>query len=164
MQILHHRQIEQKIKRLAIEILERNTQTPALMIAGVNRNGMQFARLLLAELQPMTDAAIVLTNIVLNPANPLAAPIEIGMPLSEMDGKPIIVVDDVANTGRTLFYACKPLLDILPSKLEIAVLVDRTHKTFPVKVDYFGISLATTLHDNIRVDLSQEAAFSVDLG
>ncbi len=164
MQILNHRQIQQKIKRLAIEVMERNTHAEALIVAGVNRNGMRFATLLVAELRLVTTAPITLTNIQLNPANPLATPVEVGMPLADMDGKPVLVVDDVANTGRTLFYACKPLLEILPSKLEIAVLVDRTHKAFPIHVDYFGVSLATTLHDNIRVDVSVPGAFSVDLG
>ncbi|HRD06713.1 MAG TPA: phosphoribosyltransferase family protein, partial [Saprospiraceae bacterium] len=62
-------------------------------------------------------------------------------------------VDDVANTGRTIFYACKPLMDLLPSKIEVAVLVDRKHKQFPINVDYVGLSLATTLKENISVKI-----------
>ncbi|MEL7427341.1 MAG: phosphoribosyltransferase, partial [Bacteroidota bacterium] len=65
--------------------------------------------------------------------------------------------------GRTLFYACKPLLDILPKKLETAVLVDRTHKSFPIKVDYHGVSLATTLRENIVVMLHEDQEHSARL-
>ena len=67
--------------------------------------------------------------------------------------KVVIIVDDVANTGRTIFFAFKPFLDILTKKVEVAVLVDRKHKSFPIKVDYVGLSLATTLKENIKVQL-----------
>jgi pyrimidine operon attenuation protein/uracil phosphoribosyltransferase len=163
MQILNNRQIEQKIKRLAIEIMERNTQEKELIVAGINNNGMRFAELLVAELRKRSDDPIHLTNIQINPANPIADEISVGLSLEEMDGKAILVVDDVANTGRTLFYACKPLLNILPKQLETAVLVDRTHKSFPMQVDYKGISLATTMRENIEVRLKEEGDFAVNL-
>ena len=163
MQILNHRQIEQKIRRLAIEIMEHNTAEKELIVAGINRNGMRFAELLVAELRRLAKAPINLTNIQINPANPLATPITIGMPLADLAGKPILVVDDVANTGRTLFYACKPLLDILPKQIEIAVLVDRTHKNFPIKVNYYGLSLATTMREHIEVELPSEGERSAYL-
>ena len=163
MKILSHRQIQQKVKRLAIEILERNTEETELIVAGINRNGMRFASLLVTELREISDAPIQLTNIKLNPANPVATPISIDLPTEEMKDKPVLVVDDVANTGRTLFYACKPLLDILPKKLETAVLVDRTHKSFPIKVDYYGVSLATTMRENIEVVLDDNQEHSARL-
>lgn len=161
MKILSNRQIEQKIKRLAIEIMEHNTQEKELIVAGINNNGMRFAELIVAELRQRSDAPIQLTNIQINPANPIADPITVGLPIEELDGKVILVVDDVANTGRTLFYACKPLLNILPKQLETAVLVDRTHKSFPMQVDYKGISLATTMRENIEVNLNEAGDFSV---
>jgi pyrimidine operon attenuation protein/uracil phosphoribosyltransferase len=74
-------------------------------------------------------------------------------PVESLKGKSIIVIDDVANTGRTIFFACKPLLDILPSKIEVAVLVDRTHKTFPIYPKYVGVSLATTLKEDIDLQI-----------
>lgn len=155
-EILNHRQILQKVRRLAIEIMERNTQEHELIVAGVNNRGMHFATLLVEQLRELSDAPIHLTKIRVNPANPVADPVTIEMDLSDLNGKPILVVDDVANTGRTLFYACKPLLDILPKQLETAVLVDRTHKSFPIQVDYFGVSLATTLKENIEVEFGEE--------
>ncbi|MEM9823754.1 MAG: phosphoribosyltransferase family protein, partial [Bacteroidota bacterium] len=89
----------------------------------------------------------------LSPANPREKEIEIEMPLKQLVNKVIIIVDDVANTGRTIFYATKPLLTILPKKVEVAVLVDRKHKSFPIKVDYVGLSLATTMGENIDVKI-----------
>ncbi len=161
MQILHHRQIEQKIKRLAIEILEHNYKEPELILAGINNNGMGFARMLLTELEQITKIPIKLTQIKLNPANPLSDPVTIEMPVADLANKTVIVIDDVANTGRTLFYACKPIMDVLPKKLEVAVLVDRTHKSFPIKVDYVGLSLATTLKENIEVKIRDTDEYAV---
>ncbi|MEZ4986549.1 MAG: phosphoribosyltransferase family protein [Saprospiraceae bacterium] len=156
MQILKDHQIKQKIRRLAIEILERNTTVSALTIVGVNRNGMYFANMIADELARLSPLPITRTHVHLSPANPLESPITTGLPLSDFAGKAILVVDDVANTGRTLFYACKPFMDVLPLKIETAVLVDRTHKSFPIKVDYYGISLATTLMDNIQLNYLQK--------
>jgi len=153
MKILNQRQIAQKIKRLAIEILENNFDEPEIILAGINNNGMIFAELLLQELTPLSAIPITVTRIRLNPAEPLKTEIRLEMPPEQAHGKAIIIVDDVANTGRTIFYAIKPLLNILPSKVEVAVLVDRSHKAFPVKVDYYGLSLATTLKNNIDVQI-----------
>ena len=75
------------------------------------------------------------------------------MSAEEFKNKVVIIVDDVANTGRTIFYAIKPLLDVLPKRVQVAVLVDRKHKSFPIHVDYVGLSLATTLNENIDVQI-----------
>ena len=75
------------------------------------------------------------------------------MPAEALRNKPVIIVDDVANTGRTIFYAVQPLLKAVPKKVEVAVLIDRKHKSFPMKADYVGLSLATTLLNNIEVNI-----------
>ncbi len=154
MKLLDQKQISQKIKRLAIEILENNFEEKALYIGGINNNGLAFAKMLISAIKKVdTEIELNLFNIKLNPASPAENPIEIDVELTDLKTKSILVVDDVANTGRTLFYAFKPLIDILPKKIEVAVLVDRKHKKFPVKVDYMGISLATTVKENIDVRL-----------
>lgn len=163
MQVLDDRQIRQKIRRLAIEIMEHNCEEHELILAGINNRGMAFARLLFAELKSISKQSISLTQIRVNPADPLATEVKLDMPIEGLRDKAVIVVDDVANTGRTIFYACKPLLETLPKKIEVAVMVDRTHKSFPVKVDYFGISLATTLLENIDVQIPENQAFGVFL-
>jgi len=155
MKILDDRQIRQKIKRIAIEILEHNFGEPEIVLAGLNNNGLGFAQLLLDELLPIMppDMNVTLTRIRLNPANPVEYEPYIEMPAEALRNKPIILVDDVANTGRTIFYAVQPLLQVIPKKVEVAVLVDRKHKSFPVKADYVGPSVATTLKDNVVVQI-----------
>lgn len=162
MKILNQHQIEQKIRRLAIEILEHNYEEKELILAGINNNGFAFATLLLKELQAISGVHFILTRIRLNPAQPLGQPILTDIPVTDFQDKAVIVIDDVANTGRTIFYAFKPLMDVLPKKLEVAVLIDRKHKHFPVRVDYMGISLHTTLMENIDVrirDVEEWAVF-----
>jgi pyrimidine operon attenuation protein/uracil phosphoribosyltransferase len=158
MVILNDRQIRQKIKRLAIEILEHNLGETEIIMAGLNNNGLAFAQLIIDALMPIKPNTmdITLTRIRLNAANPVEYAPEIEMPEAELAGKVLILVDDVANTGRTVFYALRPLLRVLPRRVEMAVLVDRKHKMFPIQPDYVGISLYTTLKDNIEVHLESE--------
>jgi len=154
MKILDQGQIRQKIKRLAIEILENNFEEKTIILIGINNNGNGFAKHLVAELKKITDISISLFNVRLNPAAPLSSPIEIDAPIESLKGKSIILIDDVANTGRTIFYACKPILEIIPKKLEVAVLIDRKHKTFPIYPKYVGLSLATTLKEDIELQIN----------
>ena len=165
MQILKDRQIRQKIRRIAIEILERNYGEPEIILAGLNNNGLGFAQLLLAELEAVAppDVRFVLTRIRLNPANPVEYDPEVELPADALRNKAIVLVDDVANTGRTIFYAVQPLLKVLPKKVEVAVLVERQHKSFPIKTDYVGLSLATTVRDNIEVQIRDVAEMAVYL-
>jgi pyrimidine operon attenuation protein/uracil phosphoribosyltransferase len=165
MQILDDRQIRQKIRRIAIEILERNFGAPAIILAGLNNNGYEFAQLIVDELKTIAPAGtdITLTRIRLNPANPVEYDPYIELPAEDLREKPVIIVDDVANTGRTVFYAVQPLLSVIPAKVEVAVLVDRTHKSFPIKADYVGISLATTMLDNIDVQIHEKGKMVVNL-
>lgn len=151
MRILSHRQIEQKIARLAYEIYEQNFEERELILIGVNNRGMEVATLLLKELLEISPLAITLTRLQLSPAAPLENPIILEYPAEKLGGKNVILVDDVANTGRTLYYAMQPLMNTLMKKLEIAVLVDRKHKAFPIQANYVGISLATTIKQNIDV-------------
>lgn len=163
MQILSTQQIKHKIDRLAYEVLENNFQTKDLIFAGINNNGLAFAKKLKKVYDSISEQSSILANIKLNPASPSNHEIEFDTDVKNLNNKSIIIVDDVANTGRTIFYAAKPIMDFLPKKVQVAVLVDRKHKTFPIKVDYVGLSLATTLKENIVVDISNAKTMAVHL-
>lgn len=154
--ILNELQIKQKIKRLAIQILEQNHQETEVILVGINKNGLGFAEMLREAIEQINveKPNFRLTQVRLNPAAPLSQTVEIDLPLAELADKVLIFVDDVANTGRTIFYAMKPaLLDVVPKKVAVAVLVDRKHKNFPISIDYVGLTLATTLSENIEVQI-----------
>lgn len=163
MEILNAVTINQIIKRMSFEILERNFDATHIYLAGINNNGYLFAKILSKELSKLTDKKIELVRIKLNPAMPISEDVIIETTDKLKNNKPVIIVDDVANTGRTLFYAFKPFLDDLFKKIEVAVLVDRKHKSFPVKVDYLGISLATTMKEHIKVNLNKVRERKVEL-
>ncbi len=163
MQVLNDYQIKQKIQRLSYEILENNLDEDEIILVGINNNGYGFAKLLFESLTSISDKKVVLSKIKLNPAQPLDFPIESDLNETELVNKSIIVIDDVANTGRTIFYAFRVFMNILVKKIEVAVLVDRKHKMFPIKVDYVGLSLATTVQENIKADLIKPTALSVTL-
>jgi len=163
MLLLNNTQIRQKTKRLAIEILEQNYGEKEIILAGINTTGTRFAQRLQTALEGLCKSKIRLTTIHLNPAAPLSDEIKIDMPIKKLQNKLVLVIDDVANTGRTLYYAMKPILEVLPKKVEVVVLVDRKHKSFPVKTDYVGMSLATTMQENIRVKMDADAEQAVYL-
>ena len=163
MQILSHKQVKRKIKRLALEILESNFDTKHLYLGGINNNGQRFAHMLLDELEQQSSLQVTNFQVSLTPANPVSTAVGFDIDIDELVGAHVLIADDVANTGRTLFYACKPLMEILPASLAMAVLVDRKHKSFPVQVDFVGLSLATTLMDNIKVNLQDQSNLAAHL-
>ncbi len=156
MQLLTHFQINAKVTRLAMEILERNTEERELYLLGINTRGMELARRLARELREMSQSPLHLWNLHISPQNPLDPGPTLDHDVRELEGKPVLLVDDVANTGRTLFYALGALQKVLPSKIEVAVLVDRRHKSWPIYVTYSGMVLSTTLGDNIQVKFGPE--------
>ncbi|MDG1296828.1 MAG: phosphoribosyltransferase family protein [Saprospiraceae bacterium] len=164
MQILDHNQILQKVKRLSYQIAERNLNEKTIAILGINKNGLRFAKMVVAELSIiLPDTTFILSNISLNPADPVSNPITVSADIDQLRDKSIIIIDDVANTGRTLYFALQPLMVMVPKCIEVAVLINREHKSFPINVDYQGLSLATTLKENIEVDLSDESNFKAFL-
>lgn len=153
MLILNQEQIKRKNKRLAFQILENNFGEKSLKFIGINNNGLNFAKEIGRYAKLNSDLDISYHNIRLNASDPAAEDVQMDIDPQALQDQCVILFDDVANTGRTLFYALKPLLEVLPKKVEIAVLVDRKHKNFPVTPKYVGLSLATTLADNIKVQL-----------
>ena len=159
MHLLSSPQIAAKITRLAMEILERNTEERELYVLGINNRGMELARRLTAGLRELSEAPLHLHNLRIDPRSPLDPPARIeGLDAATLADKPVLLVDDVANTGRTLFYALGVLQNVLPTKIEVAVLVDRQHKSWPVYVTYSGMELTTTLGDNILLHFAEERA------
>jgi pyrimidine operon attenuation protein/uracil phosphoribosyltransferase len=139
-----------KLRRMAYEILENNTDTPGIVLAGVRESGHVIARnikRLLGEINPLP---VELITITLDKKWPTVVALS---EQSNFDDKIIIVVDDVVNSGKTLLYALKPFLEFHPAKIQTLVLVERSHKAFPVKPDYVGLSIATTPEEHIYVEV-----------
>lgn len=151
--ILNEEQIARKLKRMAYQIWEMNSDETSIEIVGIEGGGVIIAKSLLKILKEISPLDIQFSSLNLDKRNPLSKAI-----VAEKDytNKNVILVDDVANSGKTLMYTLKPFLEVVPKKVLIAVLVDRKHKNFPVIPDIIGYSLATTLQDMILVNYEGE--------
>lgn len=133
-----------------MEIAERNIDASKIILAGIESNGVVITQKLEVLLKPWFAGSIELLTVILDKKHPQEVTISGD---AEINGAVLIVVDDVANSGKTLTYALKPFLNYFPDKIQTLVLVDRTHKAFPIQPDYVGFSLSTTLQDYIDVEV-----------
>lgn len=157
-EVLNHQQIRKKITRMAYEIYERNLYSSGVVFAGISGMGLILSQLLAKELKSISKLAVEEVEIVLDKSDIAHSKVELSQSVV-LSGKTLIVVDDVLNTGRTIVYAIKPFLEEDIDKMELAVLVNRAHGLFPIRPDYTGYELSTTLNEHIKVDLSEENYF-----
>lgn len=151
--LLNPAEINQKIKRMAYEILEANYNEKKIILAGICEQGELIARQLAKHLEEISSLEIIVTRIDLEKSHPFRQASDTINSEIKFDNRVIIMVDDVLHTGKTIAYGLKPFLDKKIKKIEVAVLVDRSHTEFPIKATYIGYELSTTLSDNIQVVL-----------
>ncbi|MCP4520552.1 MAG: phosphoribosyltransferase [Cytophagales bacterium] len=155
--ILTYQEVQQKIKRIAHEIYEKNYHEEEIVFAGIYERGYQLAQLLEKEVDNIAkNINTSLVKISLDKYAPLQSEIELDVDIKTLENKIIILVDDVLNTGRTLAYSLKPFLNCEIKQLHTAILVDRNHPQFPISADFVGYSLSTTIQEHILVDLSED--------
>lgn len=155
--VLNHRQIEQKITRMAYEVYERNVKEEEILFAGLTGMGYVLAELVVEKLKSIAPFEISLIKVMLDKSQPKIGEVTLSGN-SSLSDKSVILVDDVLNTGKTLVYALNPFLEARVKKLEVLVLVNRSHKLYPVAPDYTGFELATTLSEHITVDLNPKSS------
>jgi pyrimidine operon attenuation protein/uracil phosphoribosyltransferase len=141
--------IQRKIKRMALEVAEQNADEEEIIIAGIAGNGDVVAKALKEQLERISNLKLLQITVILNKKEPLES--EINIP-TNFNNRVILLVDDVANTGKTMLYALKPFLKSYPKKIQTLVLVERSHKLFPLQTDFSGLSIATTLQEHITVE------------
>ncbi|MFN5477529.1 MAG: phosphoribosyltransferase family protein [Chitinophagaceae bacterium] len=139
-----------KLHRMAYEILENNSEEQQLVLAGIREHGVVLARNLAEILQSISSKTIELISITIDKKQYQSISIDQHI---DLNGKVVIIVDDVSNSGKTLTYALKPILSFSPRKVQTLVMVERSHRKFPVHPDYVGLSLSTFLHEHIYVEV-----------
>lgn len=150
-----------KLQRMAYEILENNLNEPSIILAGIRDNGILIAKVLERFLRPIYEGKIEIIEIHIDKKNPN----NISIPGNHQFAKQVIIVcDDVSNSGRTLLYALMPFLPQYPRKIQSLVLVDRSHKAFPVSPDYVGMHVATALSEKIVVETNEDAVTGARIG
>jgi len=150
-QVLNKLQVAQKIDRIAYQIYENNHSEKEIIIAGIAGNGQLLAEKLSKAVEKISPLKVTLVTVTINKQKPATNTINISISEKETENKVVVVVDDVLNSGKTLMYAIRHILQVNLKALRIAVLVDRDHKRFPVKVDYVGMELSTTLQEHVTV-------------
>lgn len=157
--ILNNQEIEHKIKRIAYQIYETFVEEQEIVIAGIASNGFVFAKKIATELEQISTLKIVLCEVFINKQN-VNTPITTSLPKENYENKGLVLVDDVLNSGTTLIYGVKHFLDVPLKKLKTAVLVDRNHKKYPVKADFKGISLSTSLLEHVQVVFEENKSYA----
>ena len=141
---------DKKLRRMALEVAEQNYNAKQLVLIGIKANGIVIAQKISSYLKEVFKGEIMILELSLDKKKPSAISLNKKM---DFNGKTILLIDDVANSGRTMLYALKPLLEQLPEKIQTLALVERTHKTFPIDVDYTGLSVSTTTDEHIYVEV-----------
>ncbi len=151
--ILNKKEVDQKIRRIAYEIYENNFEEKELIIAGIYDRGFALAKRLIKELDRISPLETQLVKVSINKISPLKEEISLDCELKILKNKSVILVDDVLNTGRTMSFSLKAFLSAEIRKMEAAVLVVRSHKSFPIDAKYKGYELSTTINEHVEVKL-----------
>jgi pyrimidine operon attenuation protein/uracil phosphoribosyltransferase len=155
-QILTDLEAKQIIKRIAYQIYENHFNEKNIVIAGIDGRGTYIAQLLYTELEAISNIKIELINITLDKVNPTGNTVKLSNGNTKIADRNVIVVDDVLNTGRTLVYALTPFIRAKAKRIQVAVLVDRNHKDFPISADYIGMELSTTIQEHVSVTIEKK--------
>lgn len=157
--ILDHQEIKHKITRIAYQIYETFVDEEEIVIGGIASNGFVFANKIATELEKISSLKVVLCEVYINKQN-VNAPITTSLSIDQYQNKGLVLVDDVLNSGTTLIYGVKHFLEVPLKKLKTAVLIDRNHKKYPVKADFKGISLSTSLQEHVQVVFEEKGDYA----
>ena len=144
--------IKSSVKRIAYQIYENNIDEKSIVIVGIGNPGKIFRNLIGNSIKSICDLNLIFVSLTIKKKKLLNV-VESDISLEEIKNKSIIIVDDVLNTGSTLIYAVSYFLKIPVKKIQTAVMVNRNHKKFPIKADFKGISLSTSVNEHINVIL-----------
>jgi pyrimidine operon attenuation protein/uracil phosphoribosyltransferase len=153
--ILNAVQINHKIKRIAYQIYETYSSESEIVIAGINGNGYVFAQKIAQVVSEISPLKVLVCEVNINKKQPMDK-VETSLKSEQYQDKAVVLVDDVLNSGTTLVYGVRHFLEVPLKKLKTAVLVDRNHKRYPIKVDFKGLSLSTSLQEHVNVSFDKK--------
>ena len=142
--------IHSTVRRMAYQLYEANMDENKLVLVGIEKKGTYLSKLIGLELSKISTIKLIHVSLNLNKKEPLNM-IESSLPISQMENHSIVVIDDVLNTGSTLIYAVNYFLQISVKQIKTVVLVNRNHKKYPIKADFKGLSLSTSLNNHVSV-------------
>ncbi len=161
-EVLNHQQVVDKIKRMAWQIYEVHQHESEILLVGIAKRGFALAEHIHQALAEISSLKTHLFALHLDKDNLLKGAMQLKPETSNFEGKSVVVIDDVLNSGGTLIYGVKYFLDYPVKRISTVVLVDRNHKNYPVKADYKGLSLSTSLKEHVTVQI-EKAPYSVSV-
>ena len=158
--ILDYQDVENKIKRISLEILEDNIDQEKLILFGVSKNGKIIAKKIIALIKKYSkiDLEIIGVEIVLNSKNVLKFDKSF-----KVNNRSVIIVSDVSQSAKTLQLIISSLMSQDPFKIKTAVMVNRDHSLFPVKINFSGLNLSTSVNEHVDVSVNKDEEFTVYL-
>lgn len=153
--ILSKQQIAHKLRRMAFQVYETNVKEEEVILAGIAENGYKLAKKLKRQVEAISPLQVKLCKVIIDKKNPINN-VTTSLKAEEYSLKSVVLVDDVLNSGTTMIYGVKHFLEVPLKQFKTAVLVDRNHKKYPVKADFKGISLSTSLNENVKVVLEKD--------
>jgi pyrimidine operon attenuation protein/uracil phosphoribosyltransferase len=158
--ILNKEQISHKLRRIAYQVYETNVEEKEVIIAGIVENGYRFAERLKPIIESISPIKVTLCKVMIDKKNP-TNPINTSLDQDDYKNKSVLLMDDVLHSGTTLIYGVKHFLEVPLKQFKTAVLVDRNHKKYPVKADFKGISLSTSINENVQVVFDKKDFYAV---
>lgn len=162
-ELLNKQDIERALSRIAHEIIERNKGIKDICLVGIQRGGVHIARRLARKINAIEtvelevgslDISLYRDDISIRKVHPVVRKTDITCDITD---KKIILVDDVLFTGRSIRAAMDAVMDFgRPAQIQLAVLIDRGHREFPIRADYVGKNIPTSLSENIEVQLGED--------
>jgi pyrimidine operon attenuation protein / uracil phosphoribosyltransferase len=154
--LLNKYQINQKINRIAYQIYEDNFEEKEVIIIGIWQNGYLLAEKIQQAINKVCDLQTTLCDLRIDKHNQVENEVTISLPREKMVGKSIVLVDDVLNSGKTLIYSMKAILQTDTRKIRTVLLVDRDHRRYPIMTDFVGMTLSTTFQEHVTVEFGAD--------
>ena len=155
--ILDNTDVENKIQRIGLQILEDNINRSRIILFGISNNGKLIGKKLIDHIAKISKLEIELIKVNIDNQSVLYNK------KFDIKNESVLIVGDVSHSGRTLQLVISDLIQYNPLKIKTSVIVNRDHALFPVKIDYSGISLSTSVNDHVDVIIDKKKGFKVYL-
>lgn len=154
--VLDHDRVQRKLERIAHQLHEENYEEERIVIVGVAPRGHTMAKRLAVRLEAISPLKVELLQLTLDKDEPTTGPVKLSAATDTLRDQVVVLVDDVLMSGRTLMHAAAYLVREPLKKLTTVVLVDRRHRTYPIRADIVGLTLSTTMQEHISVEMGRK--------
>ncbi|MBC8397176.1 MAG: phosphoribosyltransferase [Flavobacteriales bacterium] len=155
--ILDNSDIENKIQRIGLQILEDNIEKSKIIFFGISDNGKLIAKKLIVHLNKISKLEVELIKVTIENNSVLYDK------KFSIKNESVIIVGDVSHSGKTIQLVISNLIQYNPLKIKTSVIVNRDHALFPVKIDYAGLSLSTSVNEHVDMIIDKKKNLRVYL-